>query len=353
MGKKLPLSQKLSKFEGVFCSGFFIPDQAMVTALALLFDKVHFLNQLEYVIELSKTYTMELSELNDFVEKIKLIPKNGQEKKDPLSPLSAQQRRTVLTYLFLGDRFFVRNALLFPEIFKCSLLPKSEVFSAKLIEKGKKGQLNKYEVTRNPLVVCKGAQDELNEFISQGKIPIVGGIASESSGVRSKRFSASEIAAALAIKSVVMVLPGTQAATAEEILETRERLKDHLPPFWSAMLKLSSELSERLDPKSDEKILQSEVDNAVSTTVRPALIDLVHKMEKERKQWFRRVLSPLAKGMRVLVGKPPSDLASLVSASLTVGADITLDVAQQLRKVEALKRDSGLTYVIELYKALV
>jgi hypothetical protein len=53
------LIQKLAKFEGIFCSGFFIPDQALVMALALLFERVHFLNQLEYVIELSKKYSIE------------------------------------------------------------------------------------------------------------------------------------------------------------------------------------------------------------------------------------------------------------------------------------------------------
>lgn len=135
-------------------------------------------------------------------------------------------------------------------------------------------------------------------------------------------------------------------------MEARERLKDHLPTFWSSMLKLSAVLSERLKTESDEKDLQREVDHAVSTIVRPALIDLVSKMEKERKQWFYRILSPLAKGLLVLAGKPPSDLAALVSSSLTLGAEVVLDVAQQLRKVEALKQESGLAYVVELHKTL-
>ena len=78
------------------------------------------------------------------------------------------------------------------------------------------------------------------------------------------------------------------------------------------------------------------------------LIDLVTKMEKERREWFYRVLSPLTKGLRLLASKPSFDLATLIGNSLSVGAGVTVDLAQQLRKVESLKQDSGLTYVLEL-----
>jgi hypothetical protein len=252
----------------------------------------------------------------------------------------------------LSDEFFMHNALLFPDIFHCSLLPKGDVLSVKLLKKSKKGELNTYRVTRHPLAVSTYADSEFNALLSEGKIPIVGGIVPGLGSVNTRQFSATQIATALAIKSVALVLPGTHAVEPDDIREARERLRDHLPPFWSSMLKLSAELAKRLEPKSDEKDMQREVDHAVSTTVRPALIDLVSKMEKERKQWFYRILSPLAKGLQVLAGKPPSDLATLVSSSLTLGAEVALDVAQQLRKVEALKQESGRTYVVELHKPL-
>ena len=351
MSKKNPLSHQLAKFEGVFCSGFYIPDHAMVTALALLFEKVHFLNQLEYVIELSKRYTVETPAF-DRVAEMFLTPEDPSVKEDPLDPLSPRQKRTVQTYLYLSDLFFLRYARLFPEVFHCSLLPKGEVLSVKLKKKRVKGKLNLYEVKRNPLRVSMGRQDELSQLIAEGKIPIVGGIVPAPSSQGKESFAATQIAMALAIKSVAMIVPGTKGVETQTILEARERLKDHLPPFWATMLKLSAELSERLDVKSDAKDLQREVDHAVSTIVRPALIELVTKLEKERKQWFYRILSPLGKGLRVLVGKPPSDLASLISSSLMLGADVSLDVAKQLRKVEALKQGSGLTYIIELHKVL-
>ncbi len=351
MTKNIKLSHKLAKFEGVFCSGFLIPDQAMITALSLIFEKVHFLNQLEYVIELSKKYTISAPAFIENQE-IKITPTDPATKEEPLYSLSLRQKRTVYNYLYFSDQFFMNNALLFPKVFCCSLLAKGEILSAKLIEKGVKGRLNLYEVKRNPLVVSVGGQGELKRLISEGKIPIVGGIVPIKSSEIDKDFSATQIATALAIKSIAMILPGTKEADSETILEAREKLKDHLPPFWASMLKLSAELSERLNPKEDEIKLQREVDYAVSTIIRPALIELVNKMEKERKQWFYKILSPLVKGLRIIVGNPSGDLASLISSSLTLGANASLDIVKQLRKVEALKQNSGLTYIIELHKVL-
>ncbi|MGA2078055.1 MAG: hypothetical protein ABSH52_31585 [Terriglobia bacterium] len=348
MSNESELSRRLTAFEGVFCSGFFIPNQAIVTALALIFEKVHFLNQLEYVIELSKTLRLKVPGIEDVLDEISLTPVDPENKDDPLASLNSAQRRTVLAYLYLSDRFFMRNALLFPDVFQCPLLPNGEVLSAKLIKQGRPGELNTYEVTRNSLVVAAGARDELQKLLSGGRIAVVGGIMPEH--IRKVRFAATQVATALAIKSIAMVLPGTKAVKAGEILDARERLRDHLPPFWSSMLKLSVDLSSRLRETSTEAELQRDVEDAVSTTVRPALIELVNKVEKERKQWFHRILSPVMNGLRILAGRPPTDLAGLLSASFAMGANVAVDFATQLRKVETLKQESGLTYVIELHR---
>lgn len=344
------LLHQLARFEGVFCSGFFIPDPALVTALSLIFDRVHYLNQLEYAIELSKRVKIQIADSSKLRD-IRLEAVDGVEE-DPLASLTPAQRETALAYIHLADQFFWHYALLFPNVFHCSLLPNGEVLTATLVKKGTKGKLNTYDVKRNPLTVCTDGLHELDRLISEGKIPIVGEVFPTRQGKAKARYSANQVAATLALKSVAMVMPATKAADSETILEARERLRNHLPPFWSAMLKLSAELTERLGDKATAKQLQLETDHAVATTVRPALIDLVAKLEKERKQWFYRVLSPVAKGLRVLAGKPPTDLAGLISSSLALGADVSLDVANQLRKVAALKQESGLTYLLELHKSL-
>jgi hypothetical protein len=347
MKTNTPLSQKLTSFEGVLCSGFLVPDQAIVTALALLFEKVHFLNQLEYVIKLSKHYRIEHSEF-DRVGGLALKRSDNETQsainediEDPLRDLSPERRRTVETYLWLSDGFFMDNAQLFPEVFSCSLLPKGKVLSTTLVKKGKKGELNTYKVTKNPLAVTTGGEGELAKLLNEGRVPIFAGLVPETAQRGGTEFSPTAIAT-----------PATASAESEVILEARERLRDHLPLFWSSMLKLSVELTQRLHGGVDEQRLRKEVDNAIATTVRPALIELVCKLEKERKMWFYRILSPLAHGLRVLVGKPPTDLADLLSKSLILGADVSMDVAKQLRKVDALKQDSGLAYVIELHKLM-
>jgi len=147
------LLHDLARFEGVFCSGFFILDPSVVTALALLFDRIHFLNQLEYVIDFSKCFKIEAPNL-DRVSKITLKPVDPSLEEDPLASLTPRQKRTVYSYLSLSIQFCAHYAPLFPEVFCSSLLPHGEPFNVKLIKKGKRGQLNTYEVSRNPLTVC-------------------------------------------------------------------------------------------------------------------------------------------------------------------------------------------------------
>lgn len=345
------LLRRLSSFEGVFCSGFFIPDGSVITALALLFEKVHFLNQLEYAIDFSKRYNILLNNPS-IINDMRLTPTDESTTEDPLENLAESQKETVKAYLYLSDQFFMQNALLFPNVFNCSLLPNGEVLKVTLIKQGKAGEKNTYNVEKNPLVVCTDGYDELNKLIKSGKIPILTSCGQHMYSVKKDRLSAEQIAANLAINSIAMVLPTTKAANANDILEAREKLRDHLPPFWSSMLKLSVELTKQFQEVVSQKELQNEINHAVSTIVKPALIELVHKLEADRKQWFRKILSSTASGLRLLAGKPPTDLAGLVTSSLRVGADVSLDFAQQLRKVEAMKQESGLTYLIEMHNIM-
>ena len=343
------LLKRLSSFEGVFCSVFFIPDQAVVTALSLLFERVHFLNQLEYAIELSKTVRITLKN-SSHIPELKIEPKDGTAH-DPLTGLNDERKRTVHAYLILSDEFFLRNALLFPKIFRCNLFPDSKVITATLIKEGRPGELNTYEVRRNPLVVCTEGFSEVAKHIDAGRVPILcnsGNCLYEATNLN--RSDPKSLAASLAIRAVAMSLPATKPAKEEDILEARERLRDHLPPFWSAMLKLSIDLEKNIDTLTTPVSVQKEVSRSVDTVVRPALIDLLHKLELEKKDRFKRILASGLKALKIFAGKPTTDLAGLVSASALAGADAALDFAEHLRKVEAMKRESGLTYLIEVAK---
>lgn len=343
------LSKRITSFEGVFCSGFLIPDQRHVTALSLLFDKVHFLNQLEYVIEFSKNYRITLSNEENLPE-IHLTPGSPELDEDPLMELTKEQKNTVNKYLFLSSEFFYKNSLLFSDVFSCSLLPEDGPVSVKLIKEGKKGEKNIYEVTRNDLVVCIDSMDEMAKFINSGCVPVFMNGAKFIPKNTVGTSDAKQIAANIALNSVAMILPSTKAARADDIMEAREKLSDHLPHFWSAMLKLSTEINSKLEPEASPLEIKHQIDDLVATVVTPALVDLSQKLEMERKNRFRNILTSTAKGLRVLAGRPPTDLAGLVSGSLLAGTDAAMDFATQLRKVEALKQESGMSYLLELDK---
>ena len=86
----------------------------------------------------------------------------------------------------------------------------------------------------------------------------------------------------------------------------------------------------------------------VDTIVRPALTDLNHKIELERKQWFRRVFGGMFRALKVVAANPPLTQGQLIRSSLMLGADATMNVSDHLYKIEEMKAQAGLTYLLDL-----
>lgn len=338
-------------FEGVYCSGFFITDPSLLTAMCLLFDKVHILNHLEYVIDFSKKFRVvfpKSSKLFDLHVEVK--PQSSDEEEDPFSTLTPEQRQTVDKYLLLASVFFRRYAPLVGEVFHSSLCPSDDVFDVKLIKRGVSGKKNLYRVTTRPLIASTGGLKELDDLISGGAVPILGRYHAGSKMLGKENLTSRYLASLLAMKSVELVLPQTKAADGETILEERERLKDYLPPFWASMLRLSGEFKARVREGMPAVDLQRECGEIVDTVVRPALIDLNQKLLKERRKWFYKIITPVAKGLKVVAGKPPLTTADLISSGIAFGANVAIDVAEQMRKVSIVSQESGLTLLLELEK---
>ena len=114
------------------------------------------------------------------------------------------------------------------------------------------------------------------------------------------------------------------------------------------MLKLSVELRRRIEGKTRSEELHREVGDLVDTLIRPALIDLVKKLEMDRKDWFYKILAPVQRGLRLLVGNPPLTQQQLITSALVLASDVTMSAAENMRAIEALKRESGLTYLLDL-----
>lgn len=340
---------RFDSFEGVYCSGFFIPDPSVLTAMCLLFEKIHVLNHLEYVIDFSKRFDFVLPKELKLPEVV-LESKEPleEEHEDPLSGLTSEQRRTAVAYLWFAGTFFMKHSHLVGEVFQSSLFPKGEVFDVQLVKKGRPGQNNWYRVTLNPMEVSTGGLQELDTLVSQGAIPILGKHDIGSARPSYELLTARYLASLLAMKSTELVLPQTKAAGEETILEARERLKDYLPPFWSSMLRLSVAFRARLNEGMAAPDLERECADIIDTAVRPALIDLNQKLLKERRNWFYKIITPVAKGVRVMIAKPPLTTADLVSSGLAVGANVALDVAEEMRKTGAVPQESGLTLLLEL-----
>lgn len=337
----------VAEFQGLYCSGLFVPEDSAVSALALLFKRVFLPNNIELVRAFSKKYRIELNIPKHQIFNVAVSPAEGDD--DPFPDLSDQQRETASKYLLLGALFLLRYQELMPEVFDTDLYTKGRIFKEELIKRGGSGEKNRYLLRSRPTLVADDTET-IPKLIHDGYVPVVGRFHPlEGSPLLGDVSLAKQLAALLAMKSVEMLFPRTQPAHPQVILEARYRLSDQLPPFWSAMLKLSVELRGRIrDCKSAEEIAR-EGQELVDTLVRPALIDLRQKLIKEKRQWFHRILSPIQKGLRLLVGNPPLTQQQLLTNALVLGADVAMAAAENMRQIEALKGDAGLTFLLDLY----
>lgn len=346
------MKTKYKTFEAVYCSGFLI-DPPLVTALCLLFDKIHLLNHLEHVIAFSKQFEFVFQKsdmLSRLDEMMEIKPVDSEEEgEDPLSRLTTEQKRTARAYLALVDHFTINYHDLFGSVISSSLLPDDKVFDVKLIKKGVKGKLNLYRVEKKPLYVSTGGLGELDTLIAQGLIPVVGKHHARVKGqAENIEQGAVFLASILAMTSVKLVLPQTKLANGETILEARERLKDYLPPFWASMLRLSVELKRRIIEGMPLADLEKESADIFHSIVRPSLIELNQKLIKERKNWFHKIITPIANGLTAMIARPPVTTMDLISAGITLGANITINAAEQFKRIESTSQDSGLAYLIQL-----
>lgn len=343
----------VTNFKALYCSGFFIPNPAAITAMSLLFEKVFLPNNLNLIKEFSKRFLIQGLVLPPQLGHVTLkITCNGKPA-DPFKRLSPAQRKTALSYLNGGMLFSMAYSELFDEVFESNLFEEKTPYEVELIKKGRKGKLNTYKVKLRPMILHESAEEEEREsfsnMIEEGYIPLVTKyIPFNKQRKNLHQTTAKQLAVLLAMKSVEMILPCTKAASPEDILEARNKLKDHLPPFWSAMLKLSSRLKECIKKCSTTDELIKEGQDLIDTTVRPALIDLNNKLEKERKKWFYRILSHLNKGLGLSLSNPPITQQQLITNALIMGTDVIKDTARNMQTIESLKNEAGLTFLLEL-----
>jgi len=329
-------------------SGLLIPNRSTVTALSLLFDKVYLPANVEAVRAFSQSYRIRGD--SDELPDISIRPHDGSDT-DPFSELNEEQRSTALRYLDWSVRFALDYSPLFGDVFQTNAFEDGSPYKVELLRQGAPGELNTYNVRPASLILTEDDEELYPSLISDGYVPIVthgGPPQKNSKGLNES--TTKQLAALLAMKSVEMLFPRTRAAHPDVILEARDKLRGHLPQFWSSMFKLTSDLRKITKDVPDQTTILLEAENLVDATVRPALLDLRHKIELERKQWFFRILSPVQKGLRVMIGNPPLTQQQLITNALVLAADATSSGADHLRTIDALKESSGIIYLLELDK---
>jgi len=354
---------EFSKFKAIYCSGLYIPNPATVTALSLLFDKVYLPKNIDFIKEFSKRYrfgdgtnTAEQffqemllgnSDIKGNVRNVSL----GTGNDDPLNGLTELQRKTANLYLARGIFFALSNKSLFPDVFETQLV--NGPFSTNVEDAVRENEGKKVFTANISFDLDLDDNNEFTEKMSLGYFPIVDNCWGYKSKVEKvDAISAREIAALLAMKSISVAFPNTIGVHPEIILEARHKLSDHLPPFWSAMLKLSVDLKSRIKEAKTFDEVYKEAQFLVDTTVIPALIDLRQKMIREKKDWFYKILSPIQKGLRVFVGNPPLTQQQLISNALVLSSDVLMSCAENMRTINTLKAEAGLTFLLETQSVL-
>jgi hypothetical protein len=335
-------------FCAVHSSGLLIPNRSSITALSLLFDKVYLPANIEAIRAFSQSYRIIAD--SDELPEIRIEPVGGGEH-DPFASLTAEQRATAFRCLDWSFRFIFSYASLFGDVFQTNAFEGNSPFKVELVRQGGPGELNTYNVSQGPMRMTDDDEEYYPRLISEGYVPIVTySVRSPATRTKLNEHTTKQLAALLAMKSVEMLFPRTRAARAGVILEARQKLGDHLPQFWSSMFKLTSDMRKLIKEEPDPTALLLEAENLVDATVRPALLDLRHKIEAERKQWFYRIFSPIQKGLRLMIGNPPLTQQQLITNALVLASDAASAGADHLRTIEALKQDSGITYLLELDK---
>lgn len=348
------------KFSGVYCSGSFIKNPSAVTALSLLFEELYIPNNLELAIEFAKHYRFTgLPESIQHSAMSMSVQSENPNNIDPLQGLTQTQQEVLKQYYVLTQHFFAHYHDLVGSFIKTDILKDNDIFDVQLIKQGKAGEKNTYKVSLKPLTVSLNEDNDgsyMEDILSRGAVPVVCDKTANLHRLKSSTnvmdINAQSLACILAMKSIELIIPPTKPADSDTILEARYKLREFLPPFWSSMLKLSVDLRKRVSSDMPIEQIMFEGKELVDTTVLPALIELKQKMRKEQRDWFHKIIHPVADGIKVLIGNPKLTPEALMRAGLYSSLDIIDGAYSQKRAVDLLKQENGLTYLIELDKIL-
>ncbi len=332
---------QFAKFTGIYMSGFYINNPRLLTVMCLLFDQVYLPNHLEYVIEFSKKY--KFIDSRDFNDKIVIEPMHD-DTTDPFAHLSTTQRNTANQYLQAVMKFSIHHYKLFGEIIKSDFFPDDEVLKAELVKKGAPGEKNTYNVSVNSMTVTLENQERTTNILESGAIPIFGKHHIRQQ-MQADKYPSKFLTSLLAMKSIDLVLPPIKSVEPEIILQARYNLREYLPLFWAEMLRFSQKFKHSLTPGTsiDDVIIES--NDFVDVHIRPIIIEINHKMVKDRETRFKNLISPNPKDkIHLSIGNPGSTQLELIKAGISL--ETGMDYHNVIPRSNA--DHSGLTFLLNL-----
>ncbi|MEW6411663.1 MAG: hypothetical protein AB1483_04215 [Candidatus Zixiibacteriota bacterium] len=156
-------------------------------------------------------------------------------------------------------------------------------------------------------------------------------------------------ASALAVQSLELILPAFATLSSQDILETRESLRDQLTPFRAAMLALAPKVRSAIDSDAPPAEIYREAKYIAETDILPRLEELKRRLVFERGARWRR-----------LIGKVGSHLPSItlkwftgggISAAIDaakVGGSIAAQAFDDDLSTRKLLSNVGLGYLVSL-----
>lgn len=160
-------------------------------------------------------------------------------------------------------------------------------------------------------------------------------------------------AGALAIQSVAMVLPAFAELTSNEILEARDRLKEQLLPFRSAMLALAPRVRSGISSNAPIAELNREAKYIVETDVLPRLTDLNRRLALERGTFWRKLIQKAGGNLPGIALKWISGAGiSAAIDAIEVGSDLAKDAIDNSKLAHELLSNGGLGYLVTLQSTI-
>lgn len=323
---------RFATFHGVYCAGWVIEERATVATLALLFDKLTFVA--------SEQRLLSMLERSPYANDADIIFEDFADLYAEAHPQASPEELVngalaLLIYSWQVDDFQRQYAPLFGPVFDKTLY------------------IHLDDPARHPRTraITGGNLDiemrSLQHLLAQGALPV-----HEPEGAQTVSYGADvldpdDLAARLGARAIGLVLPRTEAVPADVILEARDRLSEQLPAFWSAMLKLTQTLRARIVEGVPEATMNREIDAVIKAEIKPALMDLYLKLEKERRNWFHRLIGPTLRGIQLALTQPPISPGAAASWGIAVGEDVA---AQFLGP--RTRSDPAVSFLLELEKTM-